>query len=516
MKILGIDLGTTNSCAAIIDAGNPMVLPTTLGSRMTKSAVRFLSSGEAIVGEHAYRTRLVDPANTVTSIKRFIGRRYNEVFDIANSVPFNVVIGKNNLALIESYGREYTPQMISAMILRSLKSSAEEYLGEEITDAVITVPAYFSDSQREATREAGEIAGLHVMRIINEPTAAALVYGVDKKEDETIAVFDLGGGTFDISIVDIGEGVAEVKSIAGDNFLGGDDFDTKIVEWLAEEISIERGLNIADDPEAMQFLREAAIKAKIELSSMTQTSIDIPFLPIQGGTVEGINMSLTRQRFEEICAELFERLIEPCEAALVDRWSGQGRYKVERVLLVGGATRMPKISDVIKSVFGVEPNRSVNPDEAVALGAAVQGSVLSGQKTDFLLLDVTPHSLGIESDSGSMVIVIVENTTIPTRKSQIFSTSIDNQMSVEIHVLEGKKPLAIDNRSLGRFTLDDISPAPAGVPQIEVAFDVDANGLLTVRAKNMGTGKEERLVVKASTGLSDHDRAERLRQVREI
>jgi molecular chaperone DnaK len=512
-KILGIDLGTTNSCAAVMEAGVPIMLTTTLGSRITKSAVRFLPSGESIVGEHAYRTRLVDPQNTITSIKRFIGRRYNEVFDMAINAPFNVVIGKNNLALIEAYGHEYTPQMISAMILRSLKTAAEQYLGQEVTKAVITVPAYFSDHQREATREAGQIAGLEVMRIINEPTAAAFAYGLGKERDETVAVFDLGGGTFDISILELGEGVAEVKSIAGDNFLGGDDFDTKIADWLVEEITIEHGIDIASDVVALQFLKEAAVKAKIELSSVTQTSIDIPFLPIQGGTIEGINLPLTRQRFEDICEELFERLIEPCESALLGGW---GPHKVDKVIVVGGATRMPKISEVIRSVFGMEPSRSMNPDEAVAIGAAIQGGILSGEKTGYLLLDITPQSFGIETDDGKMTIVIEEHTTIPTRKSQICSTSIDNQTSVEIHVLEGSKPMAIDNRSLGRFSLDNISPAPAGLPQIEVIFSFDANCILIVFAKNLETGNEQQLTIRASTGLSDHDRDQRLRQVREI
>lgn len=512
-KILGIDLGTTNSCAAVMEGGTPTIIHTMLGSRMTKSVVRFPETGEPIVGEHAYRTRLVDPQNTITGIKRFIGRRYNEVFDIAQTVPFKVTMGPNNLALIEARGNEYSPQFISAMILKSLKSSAEEYLGQTVDKAVITVPAYFSDSQREATKEAAEIAGLRAMRIINEPTAAAMVYGIDKKNDETIAVFDLGGGTFDISILEVGEGVVEVKAVSGDNFLGGDDFDNAIVQWTVEEFARERGLDLTHHPFAIQLIREAAIKAKCDLSILSQASIDIPFLPVEGKHLDGFSFVLTRQRFEEICDELFERLVSPCEIALKE--AGLAGLKMDKVILVGGATRMAKISEVVQRVFGKAPSRSVNPDEAVALGAAVQGGILSGDKTDILLLDVIPNSLGVESDGGVMTKLIQANTTIPTRKSEIFSTSLDNQTSVEIHLLEGEGASVLDNRSLGRFVLENIPPAPRGMPQIEVTVDIDFNGI-NVSARDMGTGREQKFRIKAATGLSDHDRSRRLSTVREI
>jgi molecular chaperone DnaK len=497
-----------------MEGGSPTVIHTTLGSRMTKSVVRFPAEGEPVVGEHAYRTRLLDPRNTITGIKRFIGRRYNEVFDIARTVPFNVVIGNNNLAMIEARGNEYSPQLISAMILKSLKSSAEDYLGQAVDKAVITVPAYFSDSQREATREAGQMAGLEVMRIINEPTAAAMAYGVDKRQDEAVAVFDLGGGTFDISILEVGEGVLEVKGISGDNFLGGDDFDNKIIDWMVEEFALDRGTDLSRDQFAMQFIREAAVKAKCELSTLPQTSIELPFIPYEGKNIDGLSMILTRQKFEEICDELFERLIQPCETALksTDYWS----KKLDKVILVGGATRMAKIPEVVRTVFGIEPNKSLNPDEAVAIGAAVQGGVLSGEKTDILLLDMTANSLGIESEGGAMKEVIIRNTCIPTRKSEFFSTSLNNQTSVEIHVLEGESASAVDNRSLGRFVLDGIAPAPCGIPKIEVVFDIDANGILIVSAKDTATGKEQKLRIKALTGLSEHDLARRISDVREV
>jgi molecular chaperone DnaK len=516
MKILGIDLGTTNSCAAVWEGGTTTVIHTSLGSRMTKSVVRFPPTGDPIVGEHAFRTRLVDPQNTVTSIKRFIGRRYNEVFDIAQTVPFKVVMGANNLAMISARGVEYSPQYISAMILRSLQASAEEYLGQKVEKAVITVPAYFNDSQREATKEAARIAGLEVMRIINEPTAAAMAYRVIKKDLETVAVFDLGGGTFDVSILIVEEGVLEVVAVSGDNFLGGDDFDNAIVRWIVEEFQRDRGIDLTPYAFAIQQVREAAIKAKCDLSTLLRTSIDIPFLSLESETIEGVSLMLTRQKFEELCDELFERLIPPCESALKQLSESWKKQPIDKVVLVGGATRMPKISQVVKSVFGVEPNKSINPDEAVALGAAVQGGILAGEKTDIVLLDMTSKSLGIESEGGVVTVVLEANSTIPTRKSGIFTTSLDDQTSVEIHILEGDGQSVFDNRSLGRFVLDRIPPAPRGIPQIEVVFDVDANSILNVSAKDMGTGREQRLTVTAITGLPDNDRSKRISGVREI
>ena len=512
-KIIGIDLGTTNSCAAVIEGGTPIVIPTRLGSRMTKSVVRFPPTGDPIVGEHAFRTNLVDPQNTITSIKRFIGRRYNEVFDIAQTVPFKVIIGTNNLAMIEARNREYSPQYISAMILRSLRSSAEDYLRQAVDKAVITVPAYFNDRQREATREAGAIAGLEVMRIIDEPTAAAMVYGLDKKKDETIAVFDLGGGTFDIAILEVGEGVVEVKAVSGDNFLGGDDFDNAIVQWVVEEFERDRNIDLRLHPFAIQLVREAVVQAKCDLSTLLQTSVQVPFVPLENKNIDGFSIVLTRQKFEEICDELFERLIPPCEIAL--RAGGYAGNKMDEVILVGGATRMAKISEVVKRVFGAQPSKFLNPDEAVALGAAVQGGVLAGDKTDILLLDVTANSLGVETAGGVMTKLIEANTTLPTRKSEIFSTSMDNQTSVEINILQGEGASVLDNRSLGRFHLDGIPRALRGVPQIEVTIDIYGN-IIDVSAKDMATGKEQKLRVKAATGLSDYDRSQRISDVREI
>ncbi len=513
-KIIGIDLGTTNSCVAVLEGGKPVVIPTGLGSRTTKSVVRFVADGQPVVGEHAYRTRLVDPRNTVAGIKRFIGRRYNEAFDIARAAPFKVVIGQNNLAMIESYGHEYSPQFISGMILKSLKSSAEHYLGEPVNKAVITIPAYFNDAQREATKEAGKMAGLEVMRIINEPTAAAMAYHVGKGREERIAVFDLGGGTFDISILDVGEGVLEVKSVSGDNFLGGDDFDDRIVTWIVEEFAIDTGLDLSSDPTARLLITEAAVKAKHDLSSLPETNVTIPFIPLEKKTAPSLNLVLTRNKFNEICDELFERLIQPCETAL--KQANLKGENIEKVILVGGATRMPRIDQVVKRVFGKEPNKSVNPDEAVALGAAIQAAVLSGDKTDVLLLDVTANALGVECDDGTNLVLLEENTTIPTRKSELFSTALDNQTSVEVHVLEGSAKLAIDNRSLGRIVIDGIPPAPRGMPQIEVIFDIDANGIVNVSVKDIGTGRQAQLTLRAATGLSDDDRAKFVSEIREI
>ncbi|MGQ9559324.1 MAG: molecular chaperone DnaK [Candidatus Oleimicrobiaceae bacterium] len=502
-KIIGIDLGTTNSCVAVMEGGEPVVIPNQEGSRTTPSVVAFTKTGERLVGQVAKRQAVTNPENTIYSIKRFMGRRYDEVQDEIQQVPYKVVRGKNDVARVKVGDKEYSPQEISAMILQKMKQTAEDYLGEKVTEAVITVPAYFNDSQRNATKEAGEIAGLKVRRIINEPTAASLAYGLDKKKDEKIAVFDLGGGTFDISILEIGEGVFEVKATNGDTHLGGDDFDQRIIDWIVSEFKKQEGVDLSKDPMALQRLKEAAEKAKCELSTVTQTDINLPFITATDTGPKHLNMTLTRAKFEQLCEDLFQRTIEPCRIALKD--AGLTAADIDEVVLVGGATRMPKVQQIVRELFGKEPHKGVNPDEVVAVGAAIQGGVLAGEVSDVLLLDVTPLSLGIETLGGVFTKLIEKNTTIPTRKTEIFSTAADGQTSVEIHVLQGERPMAIDNRTLGRFHLDGIPPAPRGVPQIEVTFDIDANGILNVSARDKATGKEQSIRIEASTGLTKEE-----------
>ena len=502
-KIIGIDLGTTNSCVAVMEGGEPVVIPNQEGSRTTPSVVAFTKTGERLVGQVAKRQAVTNPENTIYSIKRFMGRRYDEVLDEIQQVPYKVVRGKNDVARVKIGDKEYSPQEISAMILQKMKQTAEDYLGEKVTEAVITVPAYFNDSQRNATKEAGEIAGLKVRRIINEPTAASLAYGLDKKKDEKIAVFDLGGGTFDISILEIGEGVFEVKATNGDTHLGGDDFDQRIIDWIVSEFKKQEGVDLSKDPMALQRLKEAAEKAKCELSTVTQTDINLPFITATDTGPKHLNMTLTRAKFEQLCEDLFQRTVEPCRIALKD--AGLTAADIDEVVLVGGATRMPKVQQIVRELFGKEPHKGVNPDEVVAVGAAIQGGVLAGEVSDVLLLDVTPLSLGIETLGGVFTKLIEKNTTIPTRKTEIFSTAADGQTSVEIHVLQGERPMAIDNRTLGRFHLDGIPPAPRGVPQIEVTFDIDANGILNVSARDKATGKEQSIRIEASTGLTKEE-----------
>ncbi len=502
-KIIGIDLGTTNSCVSVMEGGEPVVIPNAEGARTTPSIVAFTKTGERLVGQVAKRQAITNPENTVFSVKRFMGRRYDEVGTEMGEVPYKVVKGSNGVAKVKIEDKQYSPQEISAMILQKMKQTAEDYLGSKVTSAVITVPAYFNDSQRQATKEAGEIAGMEVKRIINEPTAAALAYGLDKKKDEKIAVYDLGGGTFDISILEIGDGVFEVKSTNGDTHLGGDDFDQRIIDWIVDEFKKQEGVDLSKDPMALQRLKEAAEKTKCELSTVAQTDINLPFVTATDSGPKHLNLSLTRAKFEQLAEDLFKRSLEPCKAALKD--AGLNPSEIDEVVLVGGSTRMPKVQEMVKELFGKEPHKGVNPDEVVAIGAGIQGGVLGGDVQDVLLLDVTPLSLGIETLGGVATKLIEKNTTIPTQKSEIFSTAADSQTSVEIHVLQGEREMATGNRTLGRFILDGIPPAPRGMPQIEVAFDLDANGILNVSAKDKATGKEQKIRIEASTGLSKEE-----------
>jgi len=509
-KIIGIDLGTTNSCVAVMEGNEPVVIPNSEGKRTTPSIVAFVENGERKVGDPAKRQAITNAKNTVFSIKRFMGETYDKVTKEIKRVSYTVVKGDNNTPRVKIGDRQYSPQEISAMILQKMKKTAEDYLGQEVTDAVITVPAYFSDSQRQATKEAGEIAGLNVKRIINEPTAASLAYGLDKKsQDLKIAVFDLGGGTFDISILELGDGVFEVKSTNGDTHLGGDDFDHLIIDWMADEFLKEEGVDLRKDPMALQRLKEAAEKAKIELSSATTTEINLPYIMPVNGIPKHLVKTLTRANFEKICDKLIQACIEPCKIALKD--SGLSVSDINEVLLVGGSTRIPAIQQLVEKFFGRVPSKGVNPDEVVAVGAAIQGGVLTGEVKDVLLLDVTPLSLGIETMGGVMTKLIESNTTIPTKKTEVFTTAADSQPSVEIHVLQGERPMATGNKTIGRFHLDGLPPAPRGVPQIEVSFDIDANGILHVAAKDRGTGKEQRIRIEASSGLND-DEIRRMRE----
>jgi molecular chaperone DnaK len=500
-KIIGIDLGTTNSCVAVLEGGEPTVINSTEGGRTTPSIVAFTKDGDRIVGQPAKRQAVTNPQNTVFSIKRFMGRMFDEVSTEIEEVPYTVDKGDSGSVVVEAGDKSYTPPEIGAMVLQKLKQTAEEHLGTTVTDAVVTVPAYFNDSQRQATKDAGKIAGLNVRRIINEPTAAALAYGLDKKKEETVAVFDLGGGTFDISVLELGDGVFEVKSTNGDTHLGGDDFDQQVINWIADEFKSSDGIDLKKDPMALQRLREAAETAKKELSSSKQTEINLPFITADSSGPKHLNLTLTRAKFEELVADLVARTVDPCLKAIKD--AGLSASDIHEVILVGGSTRIPKIQEKVKEIFGKEPNRSVNPDEVVALGAAIQGGVLAGDVDDILLLDVTPLSLGIETLGSVSTKLIERNTTIPTKKSQVFSTAADNQTTVEIHVLQGEREMAVDNKTIGRFHLDGIPPAPRGVPQVEVTFDIDANGILNVGAKDKATGKEQSIRIEASSGLSD-------------
>jgi len=502
-KVIGIDLGTTNSCVAVMEGGEPKVIANSEGGRTTPSVVAFTKDGERLVGTVAKRQAITNPENTIYSIKRFMGRRESEVKEEERIVPYKVKANSRGDAVVVVQGKEYTPPEISAMILQKMKQTAEDYLGETVTQAVITVPAYFNDAQRQATKDAGRIAGLEVLRIINEPTAASLAYGLDKKKDERIAVYDLGGGTFDISILELGDGVFEVKSTNGDTHLGGDNFDQVIMDYIADEFKRDQGIDLRNDKMALQRLKEAAEKAKCELSSSLQTDINLPFITADASGPKHLQMTLTRAKLEQLCGELIERTRKPCLNALKD--AGLRPEQIDEVILVGGMTRMPAVQAIVKDIFGKEPHKGVNPDEVVAVGAAIQGGVLSGHVSDVLLLDVTPLSLGIETLGGVMTKLIERNSTIPCRKSQIFSTASDNQPAVSIHVLQGEREMAHDNRTLGRFDLVGIPPAPRGVPQIEVTFDIDANGIVHVSAKDLGTGKEQKIKIEASSGLTDDE-----------
>jgi molecular chaperone DnaK len=499
-KIIGIDLGTTNSVVAVMEGGEPVVITNPEGGRLTPSVVAFTKSGERLVGQVAKRQAVTNPENTVFSIKRFMGRKFDEVSEEMKMVPYRVVRASNGDVRVSAAGKEYSPPEISAMILQKLKQAAEEYLGQSVSKAVITVPAYFNDAQRQATKDAGQIAGLEVMRIVNEPTAAALAYGLDKKKDETIAVYDFGGGTFDISILEVGEGVVEVKATNGDTHLGGDNLDHRIIDWIASEFKKSEGIDLSKDRMALQRLKEAAEKAKMELSTVMETDINLPFITADQTGPKHLQMKLTRAKFEQLVDDLLQKTIGPTKQAIAD--SGVDPSKIDEVVLVGGSTRIPKVQQIVKELFGKEPHKGVNPDEVVAVGAAIQAGVLAGDVKDLLLLDVTPLSLGIETMGGVMTTLIPRNTTIPTRKSEIFSTASDSQTSVEVHVLQGERSLARDNRTLGKFHLIGLPPAPRGVPQIEVTFDIDANGIVNVQAKDLGTGKEQKITITSSSGLA--------------